>query len=178
MSDRRELYDPSFSPDHNHNTQTDDTAAYDFAPVPLSPSLPSHPIAPDQQAYIPAPLIRRRPSLRNEKRSTSFLDEILPTPSTPDSGGSGGDLLRRTGAVGVIVVFILVATWLAATETGGQVLGEGSTGLRMVFGSSTGKEWSVQNTDEDMVASVPVTSNVPEILKGAEEDEAVAPGEL
>lgn len=38
-------------------------------------------------------------------------------------------IIRRSGSVGVILVFILVATWLAATDTGGQV----RKGLREVL---------------------------------------------
>lgn len=162
MSNHQELYDP-------HPTQQ---PTEDFSAVPLSPSLPSHPIAPDRQAYIPTPIVRRRPSIRNEKQSASFLDEILPTPSAAsDDGPNGHGLLRRTGAVGIIVVFILVATFLAATDSGGQLLGDGSRGLRLVFGSETTREWSVQSSAQkgSTVAAAPE-------VHGEEEDMDVSPG--
>jgi hypothetical protein len=79
--------------------------------------------------------------------------------------------MRRTGAVGIIVVFILVAIFLAATDSGGQVLGEGTRGLRLVFGSEGQKEWTVQTIQDAAVAPVP------DILQGAEEDMEVVPGE-
>lgn len=142
MSDHRGLYDPPsaqipLSPQEPHHAT--------FSAVPLSPGLPSHPIAPDAQAYLPAhPAIRRRPSLR-EKDRVSFLDEILPTPTETDTsyGRGGKGLIRRTGAVGVLTIFILVAVWLAATDTGGEILGEGTRGLRHVFGDEA-REWAVQ----------------------------------
>lgn len=133
-----------------------------FAAVPLSPGGPSRARLPDQQPYhLPtSPTIptassssssstRRRPSLLVsrpplEKSRPSFLDEILPTPSSDSfnnrmkglltsSSESNGSLsprvdrsdfnrvLRRSGSVGVLLVFLLVASWLAATDSGGQV---------------------------------------------------------
>lgn len=173
MSDHRhELYDPSPNPS-SHPTED---PSYSFSAVPLSPGLPSHPIAPDQQAYLPTPVIRRRPSLQSKERYNSFLDEILPTPSTASANAPGGGLLRRTGAVGVIVVFILVATWLAATDSGGQVLGAGSGGLRNVFWSEGEKEWSVQAVMPSPEAGKEVA--VDAALAGVEEEESVMPGEL
>lgn len=124
-----------------------------FSAVPLSPGLPRHPIAPDAQAYLPPrPSIRQRPSLKGKERA-SFLDEILPTPTSAGSmRDSGRGVLRRTGAVAVILVFVLVASWLAATESGGKAVSEGTRELRHVFGQGMA-EWAVQEALHDSHAS-------------------------
>lgn len=109
--------------------------------VPLSPSLPSHPLGPDASPYI---RIRKPPSppqlpLHREKQS--ILDELLPTPTAEDASDSGVRVLRRIGALAVLVIFFLAISFLACTtETLG--LDQTASGLRKIFGagSAVGQE--------------------------------------
>lgn len=105
----------------------------------------------------------RLPLPRRRTRSKSFMDELLPLPSsTPSRLGDhtqshpAGDLLpypvlRRIASVGVLGIFLVVVVFLALTTGSGPGSGSAARGLRAVFGygmqAELGQGW-VAGTSE------------------------------
>lgn len=86
----------------------------------------------DQPSTIIPSSTDQRPSLRQRQ---SIMDELIPLPSS-SSGSIKKDnifipinVLRRTGSVTIITVFLLATVFLATTEPQHR-----QTGLRVIFG--------------------------------------------
>jgi hypothetical protein len=84
-----------------------------------------------------------------------LLDELIPTPRSATAGDSEYHVLRRTGALAVIIIFFLSTVFLACTTEG---LENTAGGLRKVFGSGSaagvgGAGWVAQDLNEGGEAS-------------------------
>ncbi|WVQ79512.1 hypothetical protein IAT38_001611 [Cryptococcus sp. DSM 104549] len=128
-------------------------------PSPPTPLLPQH--------YSP-PHLRQRPS---------FLDELLPTPTSSnlhedDNKRSTTHAFRRAGSVAVISIFLLVVVFMASTDEGPKV--NVAAGLRDLFG--VGKETILGSWTEALGGALPGsgggTSAETETAAQSDEDDA------
>lgn len=119
------------------------TPRYDYPPPLESPTRASAKRASNRSS--PGPRFNSKPSI---------IDELLPTPaSRPKTARTSGEtarILRRTGAVGVVVVFLLTVIFLAGTNGVSQ---GGADGLRSLFGEGNDAQvenagWIAQDLDE------------------------------
>jgi hypothetical protein len=145
--------------------------------VPLSPSLPSHPIGPDASPYIRIRKAPSPPQLPLHREKQSILDELLPTPTAEDASDSGVRVLRRIGALAVLVIFFLAISFLACTtETLG--LDQTASGLRKVFGAGNVVGQESYAGSESIAEDVETTSTTSASVADTTEGVKPSKGEL
>ncbi|WWD20006.1 hypothetical protein CI109_104479 [Kwoniella shandongensis] len=141
---------------------------YDSTPPPTSPTSSTHsPSIPQyQHSYAQPPPLQTSSSQRPRYRpKPSFLDEVIPIPSSSspststfqNSNTNLSHTIRRSGSVAIISIFLLSIIFLASTDDSSTKLRDGAQikggGLRQIFGVGSqagigGAEWVAQDLDK------------------------------